>query len=150
MYNYLHTVANSAVSKAVIGYDALQVQASRKSIETDITNIIIDSLKTEKLDMAIHISQIQIRDIKLSPAIVESANLAITQQNTLLAKEVELKTSEVEAKRLKALSGSDQSIRYMNAKALQDIAEGIKLGKVNSVVVPYDFKGIINVGGNGK
>jgi hypothetical protein len=34
----------------------------------------------------------------------------------------------------------------MNAKALQDIAEGIKNGKVQSIVVPYDFKGIVNVG----
>jgi regulator of protease activity HflC (stomatin/prohibitin superfamily) len=149
MYNYLHTVANSSVSKAVAGYDALQVPTSRSAIEADVSRIINESLKNEKLDAAIHISQIQIRDIKLSPSIVESANLAITQQNTLLAKEVEVKTAEAEAKRLKALSGSEQSIRYMHAKALQDIAEGVKAGKVHSIVVPYDFKGIVNVG-NGK
>jgi hypothetical protein len=36
----------------------------------------------------------------------------------------------------------------MAAMALQDIAEGVKEGKVNTVVVPYDFRGIINVGTN--
>jgi hypothetical protein len=29
----------------------------------------------------------------------------------------------------------------MQAKAQSDIAEGIKNGKVNTVVVPFDFKG---------
>jgi hypothetical protein len=28
---------------------------------------------------------------------------------------------------------------------LSDIAEGIKGGKVHTIVVPYDFKGIVNV-----
>jgi hypothetical protein len=32
----------------------------------------------------------------------------------------------------------------MEAKALSDIAEGVKNGKVQTIIVPYDFKGIIS------
>lgn len=41
---------------------------------------------------------------------------------------------------------SGQSIAYMNAQATMMIAEGIRDGKVQSIVVPHDFKGIVNVG----
>ena len=34
----------------------------------------------------------------------------------------------------------------MNAKANADIAEGIKNGKVNTVVILFDFKGQVVVG----
>jgi hypothetical protein len=32
----------------------------------------------------------------------------------------------------------------MNAMANLKIAEGVAAGKVNTIVVPYDFKGIVN------
>jgi hypothetical protein len=33
----------------------------------------------------------------------------------------------------------------MNAQAQMKIAEGIREGKVNTIVVPMDFKGMVNV-----
>jgi hypothetical protein len=33
----------------------------------------------------------------------------------------------------------------MEATALVTIAEAVQAGKVNTIIVPYDFKGIVNV-----
>jgi len=39
-----------------------------------------------------------------------------------------------------------QSIAYMQARAQADIAECVKNGKVQTIIVPMDFKGMVNVG----
>jgi hypothetical protein len=69
----------------------------------------------------------------------------IISQNELKTKEFEVQTAKKEAERLVALSQNHANIDYMNAKSLSDIAEGVKTGKVNTIVVPFDFKGIVNV-----
>jgi hypothetical protein len=38
----------------------------------------------------------------------------------------------------------------MQAQAQMKIAEGIANGKVQTVVIPYDFKGMMNIGAMGK
>jgi len=145
MYNYLMNVANSAAFKAVNKYKALEVAANRTPIEKDIAAIMRDALKSEGLDTAITIDQVQVKNILPAQSIIDSANAVITAQNAQNAKQVEVQTAHLEALRLKELSGSTQSIEYMKAKALQDIAEGVKEGKVSSIVVPYDFKGLIQI-----
>ena len=50
-----------------------------------------------------------------------------------------------ESERMAALAAnSTQSIAFMNAQAQLKVAEGVANGKVHTVVVPYDFKGIVN------
>ena len=50
-----------------------------------------------------------------------------------------------ESERTAALAAnSTQSIAFMNAQAQLKVAEGVANGKVHTVVVPYDFKGIVN------
>ena len=144
MYNYLNTVANSAVYKAVNKYDALQAANHRADIENDIIDFMNTALAKEDLSMAIKISQVQVRNIQPSQAIIDSANEVIKQQNALRAKQVEVQTAEAEAQRLRELASTPASIDYMRAKALADIAEGVKEGKVKTVVVPYDFKGLVD------
>ncbi len=145
MYMYLTTVANSASYKAVADFNALDTITNRGQIETNIMENMNNALKAEKLDTAIRITQVQVRNIQPADSIIQSANAVINQQNNLRAKQIEVEVSQKEAERLKALSGSPGSIEYMHAKALQDIAEGIKEGKVNAVVIPYDFHGLLNV-----
>ena len=41
---------------------------------------------------------------------------------------------------------SAASIAYMQAQSMLNISEGIKNGKVNTVVVPADFRGMVNIG----
>ena len=59
---------------------------------------------------------------------------------------MEVQTAQQEAQRLAMLAQNRANIDYMNARSLADIAEGVKNGKVNAIVVPYDFKGMISVG----
>jgi prephenate dehydratase len=66
----------------------------------------------------------------------------------LKTKQIEVQTAQAEAQRLAALANNSSSIKYMEAKALSDIAEGVKNGKVQTIVVPYDFKGLLQVGAN--
>lgn len=146
MYHYMTTIINSAAYKAIRKYKALEVADNRTAIEQEVKLLVTQALKEENLDTAINLTQIQVRNALPSDDIVASANAVVRATNELRAKTVEVQTAEQEAQRLKMLAGNAQSIDYMNAKALQDIAEGIKNGKVQSVVVPYDFKGIINVG----
>ncbi len=146
MYNYLTTVARSAAYKAAATHDALKTISARAEIEADTAKYITDALAEEKLNTALTITKVQVRNIQPAANIIASANAVITAQNNLKAKQVEVDIARKEAERLSLLSNNAQIVRYMEAKALQDIAEGVKEGKVQSIVVPYDFKGIINVG----
>lgn len=146
MYNYLTTVARSAAYKAVAKHEALKTMSARAEIESDTAKYISAALADEKLDTSLTITKVQVRNVQPAGSIIASANAVITAQNNLKAKQVEVDIARKEAERLSLLSSNSQNVRYMEAKALQDIAEGVKEGKVQSIVVPYDFKGIINVG----
>lgn len=61
-------------------------------------------------------------------------------------KEVEVATAKLEAERIAALNANAGATKYMEATAIVTIAEAVKEGKVKTIVVPYDFKGIINTG----
>jgi regulator of protease activity HflC (stomatin/prohibitin superfamily) len=146
MYNYLTTVARSAAYKAAAKHEALKTISARAEIEADTAKYITAALAEEKLDTSLTITKVQVRNIQPAANIIASANAVITAQNNLKAKQVEVDIARKEAERLALLSSNGQNVRYMEAKALQDIAEGVKEGKVQAIVVPYDFKGIINVG----
>ena len=146
MYNYLTTVSRSAAYKAAAKHDALKTISARAEIEADTAKYITSALADEKLDTSLSITKVQVRNIQPAKNIIASANAVITAQNNLKAKQVEVDIAKKEAERLTLLSSNSQNVRYMEAKALQDIAEGVKEGKVQSIVVPYDFRGIINVG----
>jgi len=87
---------------------------------------------------------VQVRAITPADVIVASANELVRAQNELKTKEVEVQTAKKEAERIAALNANAGAIGYMNAMANLKIAEGVANGKVQSIVVPYDFKGIVN------
>lgn len=145
MYNYMTTLARSAAYKAARKHEALKVADNRTQMEVDIVEGMRDALKNEKLDSSLTVTQVQIRAVAPAKSVVDSANNVLAAQNALKTKLIEVDTAKAEAQRLAALSDSKQAITYMNAKAMADIAEGIKNGNVKAVVVPYDFRGIVNV-----
>ena len=66
-------------------------------------------------------------------------------QNELKVKATEVEIAKKESERMAALAAnSTQSIAFMNAQAQLKVAEGVASGKVHTIVVPYDFKGIVN------
>lgn len=147
MYNYVVQAARNAVYKVAREYEALDMADNRQMMEQKVRENVQRSLAEEKLDGALSITQVLIRNILPADSVVASANELVRSKNELKQKEVEVKTAEAEARRMAALANqSTQSIAYMQAQAMMNISEGIKNGKVHTIVVPQDFKGMVNVG----
>jgi regulator of protease activity HflC (stomatin/prohibitin superfamily) len=146
MYNYIVQTARNAIYKEARKYEALDMADNRQAMEQSIKEIIQKTLTDEKLDGSLVISQVLIRNIVPADSVVASANDLVRAKNEQKQKEVEVRTARLEAERMAALTNqSAQSIAYMNAQANLNISEGIKNGRVNTVVVPFDFKGQVVV-----
>ena len=145
MYNYVRQLARNAAYKVARKYESLKMADNRAEIEQLIRQEIVNQLVSEKLDNSISISQVLVRQIKPAANIVSSANLLVQAQNENKRKEVEVSTAKLEAQRISALNANAGATKYMEATALVTIAEAVKEGKVNTIIVPYDFKGIVNV-----
>ena len=144
MYNYIVQNARNAVYKAARKYEALDMADNRSDMENFIKEEITRSLAEEKLDGSVIINQVLIRNIMPADTVVASANDLVRAKNELKQKEVEVKTAEAEARRMAALANnSASSIAFMNAQAALNISEGIKNGKVQTVVVPANFNALM-------
>ena len=147
MYNYISTLVNNASYKAIRAYKALEVADNRAKIEQEIREIVTEQLKAEKLDGAIQLTVVQVRNVAPNDEILRAATDYVRAQNELKVKETEVAIAKKESERMAALAAnSGQSIAYMQAQAQMKIAEGIANGKVQTIVVPMDFKGMVNVG----
>jgi regulator of protease activity HflC (stomatin/prohibitin superfamily) len=144
MQNYVALSARNAAYKVAREYESLKMADNRPLIEQKIRDNMMKTLAEEKLADKIIVSQVQVRAITPADVIVNSANELVRAQNELKTKEVEVQTAKKEAERIAALNANAGAIGYMNAMANLKIAEGVAAGKVNTIVVPYDFKGIVN------
>jgi regulator of protease activity HflC (stomatin/prohibitin superfamily) len=145
MYNYIRQLGRNAAYKVARKYESLKMADNRAEIEQLVRAEIVASLAAEKLDGAISISQVLVRQVKPAANIVASANLLVEAQNAEKQKQVEVRTAKLEAERIAALNANAGATKYMEATALVTIAEAVKEGKVSTIIVPYDFKGIVNV-----
>ncbi len=144
MFNYIYNAARNAIYKEARKYEALDMADNRQAMETAIKEQIQKTLVEEKLDGAITISQVLVRNVVPADSVVESANALVRAKNEFKQKEVEVKTAKMEAERMAALSNQGaQSIAYMNAQAALNISEGIKNGKVQTIVVPSNMTGLM-------
>jgi hypothetical protein len=146
MFKYMNQLLSSATAKAVRKYKALDVADNRANIETDIRTIVDQMLKEEKLDKSITVSQVRVANAVPADDIVASANAAVKATNDLKTKQVEVEIAKQEAIRIQTLNSNSQAIPYMNAMANMEIAKAVREGKVQTIVIPNDFKGIVNVG----
>ncbi len=145
MHSYIQLTARNAAFKVARKYQALTMNDSRSAIEQEVLQIMKATLESEKLGPAINISQVQVRSIVPSDAVKLSADNLVRAQNENKQKEVEVGTAKLEAERIAALNANAGAIGYMSAMAQMKIAEGIANGKVQTVVIPYDFKGMVNI-----
>ncbi len=144
MFNYIYNAARNAIYKEARKYEALDMADNRGAMEIAIKEQIQKTLVDEKLDGAITISQVLVRNVVPADSVVESANALVRAKNEYKQKEVEVKTAKMEAERMAALSNQGaQSIAYMNAQAALNISEGIKQGKVQTIVVPSNMTGLM-------
>lgn len=143
MQNYVMLALRNAAYKAARAYPSLKLSDNRALLEMAIRDQMMLTFKEEGLADKIVVSQVQIRSVLPTDSIVESANALVRAQNELATKEVEVQTAMKEAQRISALNSNAKAIDYMNAQANFMIAEGVKSGKVHTIVVPFDFKGIV-------
>lgn len=145
MYNYIRQLGRNAAYKTARRYESLKMADNRAEIEMLVRQEIVQQLAAEKLDGAINVSQVLVRQVLPADNIVASANALVQAQNEQKQKEVEVRTAKLEAERIAALNANAGATKYMEATAIVTIAEAVKAGKVNTVIVPYDFNGIVNV-----
>ena len=144
MYNYIVQNARNAIYKAARKYEALDMADARSDMENFIKEEIVRNLTEEKLDGSIVISQVLIRNVVPADSVVASANELVKAKNELKQKEVEVKTAEAESRRMAALANnSGSSIEFMQAQAMLNISEGIKNGRVQTIVVPSNFNALM-------
>lgn len=144
MYNYIFNAARNAVYKSARKYEALDMADNRAAMEVEIKDFITKTLADEKLDGTITITQVLVRNVLPADSVVESANALVKAKNEFKQKEVEVQTAKKEAERMQALANQgSQSIAYMNAQAALNISEGIKNGKVQTIVVPSNMTGLM-------
>jgi regulator of protease activity HflC (stomatin/prohibitin superfamily) len=144
MFNYIFNSARNAAYKAARRYDALTMNDSRAAMEQEMRDIITQTLADEKLNGSVTITQVLIRQITPADSVVASANELVRAKNELLQKEVEVKTAEAESRRMAALTNqSSASIAYMNAQAALNISEGVKNGRVQTIIVPSNMTGLM-------
>lgn len=144
MYNYMQTLANNAAYKVVRKYNNLELGDKRAQMEVEIKEGIVDQLKQEKLDGSISINAVQIRSVVPDPEILQAATNLVRSQNELKIKDNEVQIAKKESERMAALAqNSQQSIAYMHAQASLLIAQGIKEGKVQTIVVPSNITSLM-------
>jgi len=144
MYNYIVQNARNAIYKAARKYEALDMADNRSDMESFIKDEMVRNLAEEKLDGSVTITQVMIRNVVPAESVVRSANDLVRAKNELKQKEIEVKTAEAEARRMAALANnSASSIAFMQAQAALNISEGIKNGKVQTIVVPANFNALM-------
>ena len=84
------------------------------------------------------ISAVQIKNILPNRQVMQSATDLVRSQNELKIKDNEVQIAKKEAERMQALAvNSTQSIAYMQAQANLTIAQAVKEGKVQTILIPH-------------
>lgn len=145
MEGYLTTIADNAILKVVRQYQQLAVNDNRQKIEQEVLAAVREDLKIEGLDNVVTFNKIQVKQMIPNASVLQSAQQIIQTQNLLKVKQNEVAIAAQEALRMAALaSQGQQSIAYMNAQATLNISEGVKNGKVSTIIVPSNFSGLGN------
>ncbi len=143
MYNYIYQVARNAAYKTARKYESLKMADNRAQIEQEVRESMVKALADEKLDASINVQQVLVRNIMPADNIIESANALVQAQNELKKKQVEVETAKKEAERIAALNANKGAVEYMQAMAMINISEGIRDGKVQTIVVPANFNALM-------
>jgi len=144
MYNYIGTLVNNASYKVIREYKSLEVADNRAKIESQIREVVTEQLKSEKLDTAVTLTVVQIRNILPNAEILASATQYVRAQNDLKIKETEVAIAKKEAEKQAVLAANGpQTIAYMNATTAQTIANAIAAGKVSTIIVPSNLTSLM-------
>lgn len=147
MYAYVRNTIESAVPAAVSKWSALDANEHRKDIETDIAAEITAKFQRDGLSGKIRIHSVNAKNIMPDPKLQDSILQVVRARKEQEAKQIEVNTAKLEAERMAALSkqGGKEYTELLAAQANMKLAEAVAAGKVQTIVVPHDFKGIVTV-----
>jgi regulator of protease activity HflC (stomatin/prohibitin superfamily) len=144
---YVDAVMQRSLAQAVSEVDALDANQKRSFIESETIRFATEKFKEENLDHDIKINQVIVKNIEVDPKLQDSILRNVTAIKDNQTKDTEIDSARKEALRMAALTANANNPAYisiLNAQANMKIAEGIANGRVNTIVVPSDFKGIVN------
>ena len=143
---YMQQLTNNALYKASRTYTTKKIGDAREAMEAAIGTTVLEKLTTDKLNTCLAMQTVAIRNMQIPDSIRESAADVVRSANALAVKQNEVAIAESEARRMQALSAdSKNSIAYMDAQTRLNYSEAAKLGKVNTILVPTDFKGNLQI-----
>lgn len=145
-HKYMQATGINAIHKIAGAYSASDMNEHREEIERLMMGELRKTLAKEGLDKSIVITAVQVRSIKPPDSVTDAAARVVRANAELDIKNIEVDTAKKEAERIATLNANAGAVGYMNAQSLAKIADGVAEGKVHTIVVPYDFKGIVNVG----
>lgn len=145
MQQFVQNTLNSAAFKAVAKYAALEVTGQRDAIQSDIHNLTQAEMKDAGYEGCLSVNSIQVKSILPNAAVMASAQAVVTKANELKAKEADVAIAQAEARRMEAMSAGSGNLAYMQVESQKLIAQAIHEGKVNTIIVPMDFKGMLSV-----
>ena len=146
MNAYLSTVSNNAAQHVISQHEMLKLQKDRDTIEAQLLAAIRDSLKKEGFDTSVIVSSVRVQSLKPNQAILDAATNTIVAEQKLATALANTELAKQEALRQQALAqNSEKTIAYMDAESRRHIADAIAAGKVNTIILPQDFKGLVNV-----
>ena len=138
MYNYMVTLARTAAYKAAAKFPAMESVRKRDEIEVETMKAVAEALKNEKLETALTLTKVQVRAIQPAQTIINTANEAIAAQNQLITVTKQVEIAKQEALRQAELS-KPANLEYMRVKAALNISEGVRDGKVQTVLIPHNL-----------
>jgi regulator of protease activity HflC (stomatin/prohibitin superfamily) len=146
MNAYMRTTANNAAQKVIATQEMLKLQTNREPIEVSIKREIEAQLKKDNFADSLIVTSVRVQNLQPNPAIMEAAVRTVKAQQELATAQAQTELAKQEALRQQALAAnSEKTIAYMDAESRKTIAQAIANGKVTTIVLPMDFKGIVNV-----
>lgn len=147
MNAYMKTTANNAAQKVVSSQEMLKLQANREGIEAALRNAVEAQLAKDKFNDSITISSVRVQALTPNASILEAATKTVRAEQELKTAAAQTELAKQEALRQQALAAnSEKTISYMDAESRKIIAQAIANGKVQTIILPMDFKGLVNTG----
>lgn len=143
MYNYLWGTVGNAIQKTVRKYKQLEVADNREKMEVEIAQTIREQLVKDGLEKDIHINTVRVTSAQPNPVILEAATNLVKSENELKIANNRVALAKSEAERQDALAkNGPATIAYMNAQSQMMIAEAVRGGKVQTILIPHNITAI--------
>lgn len=151
LYRRLEALLGNAAYKAFRPYKQMEAPDNREKIEQDILRLVREELATDGYGSAVNLQSVQVRQVLPNDTIANSAAKIIDSQNRIAVKDNEIIEAQKESERMRQLTANrEASIAYMNAQANVLIAQGIKDGKVNTIIIPSTLTALGSFAPNSK